>query len=56
MKKDERLQIRVTSDQAAFLRDYAATKKITISQMVRDFINWLKKKEQEKSHGAQGDS
>ncbi len=54
MKKDERLQIRVTADQSAFLKDYAASNNITISQMVRDFINWLKKKEQERSDGAQG--
>ena len=48
MKKDERLQVRVTSEQAAFLKRYAATKKLTISQMMRDFINWLKKREQER--------
>lgn len=54
MKKDERLQIRVTADQAEFLKSYAADKKITISQMVRDFINWLKRREQENSNGTQG--
>ena len=39
MKKDERLQVRVTSEQAAFLKSYAADKSLTISQMMRDFIN-----------------
>jgi uncharacterized protein (DUF1778 family) len=48
MKKDERLQVRVTSEQAAFLKSYAANKSLTISQMMRDFINWLKKREQER--------
>lgn len=57
MKKDERLQVRVTSEQAAFLKSYAAAKKLTISQMMRDFIDWLKKREQERgSNGAQDDS
>lgn len=56
MRKDERLQIRVTADQAEFLKTYAAAKKITISQMVRDFINWLKRREQERGHGDQGEA
>ena len=55
MKKDERLQIRVTADQAEFLKNYSAAKKITISQMLRDFINWLRQRE-EKANGPQGDS
>lgn len=54
MKKDERLQVRVTSEQAAFLKSYAADKSLTISQMMRDFINWLKKREQMRGNdGAQ---
>jgi len=57
MKKDERLQVRVTAEQAAFLKSYAAAKKLTISQMMRDFINWLKKREQVRGDdGAQKDS
>lgn len=57
MKKDERLQVRVTAEQAAFLKSYAASKKLTISQMMRDFINWLKKREQVRGDdGAQKDS
>ena len=54
MKKDERLQVRVTSEQAAFLKSYAADKSLTISQMMRDFIDWLKKREQMRGNdGAQ---
>jgi len=54
MKKDERLQIRVTAEEASFLKDYSTSKKITISQMVRDFIRWLMQKEQETEDGSQG--
>jgi hypothetical protein len=56
MKKDERLQIRVTAEQAAFLKDYSAAKKITISQMVRDFVRWLMQKEQEGDDGSPGEA
>lgn len=56
MKKGERLQIRVTADQARFLKSYSASKNITISQMMRDFIDWLQRREQEKAHGTQGEA
>lgn len=53
MKKDERLQVRVSAEQAEFLREYSASRNITISQMMRDFINWLLRREQEKWNGPQ---
>lgn len=53
MRKDERLQVRVSAEQAEFLRDYSARKHITISQMMRDFINWLRRREQERWDGDQ---
>jgi len=56
MKKEERLQIRVESEQLEFLRTYASKKNITISKMVRDFIDWLMRrdKQQEDSSGTPG--
>ena len=45
MRKEERLQIRVEAEQMEFLRAYAARRNITISRMVRDFIDWLKRRE-----------
>lgn len=55
MRKTERLQIRLTEEQAEFIKHYSVSKNITISQMMRDFINWLKKKE-EKVNGDQGEA
>ena len=59
MKKEERLQIRVEAKQLKFLREYSEKKNITISVMVRDFIDWLMKKERrdnEDTDGTQGTS
>ena len=43
--KTDRLQIRVSPEQAQFLRKYADDKDVTISQMIRDFIAWLERRE-----------
>jgi hypothetical protein len=56
MKKDERLQIRVSAEQYQFLRDYASRNDITISRMMRDFIDWLIRKERKRDDGAQGEA
>ena len=59
MKKEERLQIRVEAKQLKFLREYSEKKNITISVTVRDFIDWLMKKERrdnEDTDGTQGTS
>jgi hypothetical protein len=53
MRKNDRLQIRVSEEQSKFLRDYSKRNDITISQMMRDFINWLIRKEQSRDDGAQ---
>ena len=45
--KTDRLQVRLDSSQLAFLRAYSAKHRITISRMIRDFIEWLKKREDE---------
>jgi uncharacterized protein (DUF1778 family) len=45
VSKEKRLQVRVTDEQLAFLRTYAEVHDLSISQMVRDFIEWLKKRE-----------
>ena len=52
MKKNERLQVRVEPAQLEFLRKYSAENNITISQMMRDFIDWLERRE----GGPSGDS
>ncbi len=57
MKKEERLQVRVDAKQLEFLKEYAARRNITISRMMRDFIDWLIKrdtKQQEAQGGTSG--
>jgi hypothetical protein len=53
-KKDERLQIRVEPKQMKFLRDYSSRRNITISKMMRDFIDWLMRRDQQE--GSNGDT
>jgi hypothetical protein len=43
--KERRIQVRVTEGQHIFLRQYAEAHDLSISQMMRDFIEWLKKRE-----------
>ena len=45
MRKDARLQIRVSPKQMEFLKGYSNHNNITISRMIRDFIDWLSEKE-----------
>jgi hypothetical protein len=45
MAKARRLQVRIAEDQHEFLRAYAERHNLSISLMVRDFIEWLKRRE-----------
>lgn len=54
MSKDKRLQVRLTEDDHHFLHEYADKNGLSISQMIRDFIEWLKRRE--KGNGSQASS
>ena len=56
MKKEARLQIRVSPRQMEFLREYSSSKNITISRMIRDFIDWLSSKESKKEADVNGNT
>jgi|SaaInlStandDraft_3_1057020.scaffolds.fasta_scaffold02553_6 hypothetical protein len=45
-KKSRRLQVRLEGEDHDFLLLYAERNGLTISQMVRDFIQWLKRREE----------
>lgn len=45
-KKTGRLQVRLEKDDLLFLHGYAERHGLTISQMVRDFIDWLRRREE----------
>jgi len=47
--KNRRLQIRVEPRHMEFLKEYSSKKNITISRMMRDFIDWLIRRESEGS-------
>jgi hypothetical protein len=52
--KDKRLQVRLTEDDHIFLHEYADRNGLSISQMIRDFIEWLKRRE--KNNGSEASS
>lgn len=43
--KTRRLQVRLTEVQHQFFHDYAERNHVSLSEMVRDFIEWLKRRE-----------
>ena len=45
-KKTHHLQVRIPEDQHRFFLEYAERNGITISLMIRDFIDWLKRREE----------
>lgn len=45
MAKKSRLQVRLEDNDYKFLHEYAEKHGLTISQMIRDFIYWLKRRE-----------
>lgn len=45
MTKGRRLQVRITEEQHAFFHAYAERNHVSLSEMVRDFIEWLKRRE-----------
>jgi len=49
MDKDTKIQIRINSDTKKWLKDYAASNKVTISKMFVDFVDWLKSREEAKN-------
>jgi hypothetical protein len=44
-KKENRIQVRIDTERKDFLQDYAARKKITVTQMFIDFIDWLRRRD-----------
>ena len=44
-KKTHRLQVRVPEEYHLFLQEYAERNGVTTSQIIRDFIDWLKRRE-----------
>lgn len=49
MAKDDRIQVRVDSERKLWLLRYAKSKKLTVSKMFIDFIDWLRHREEAKS-------
>lgn len=49
--KTRRLQVRVAEDQYSFLNEYSTRHGVSISLMIRDFIEWLEKREREAQSG-----
>ena len=47
MKKDTRLEIRVTSEEKQAIQQIAMEQGTTTSELIRQFINTLKQKEQQ---------
>jgi predicted DNA binding CopG/RHH family protein len=45
-KKSARLQVRLEEEDVKFLHGYAERHGLTISQMIRDFIDWLRRREE----------
>ncbi len=52
MTKTRRLQVRVAEDQRDFLLEYSLRHGVSISLMIRDFIEWLKKREGQGGYSA----
>jgi hypothetical protein len=44
-KKEDRIQVRIDAERKQFLHDYASRKKITVTQMFIDFIDWLRRRD-----------
>lgn len=47
MKKDSRIQFRCEEDDKTFLKNYAKKHNLALSKIFRDFINWLRKRDEQ---------